>query len=201
MYQPLSCHAVSFASCTLDIHYIHPGISNNSKFIFTNYQKWHDIFENIFNFKPTSFLSVTAKNKTMKKVFILMSCMLLTAAIANAQKGDSLKRAKVKEKVTDTSRNINMKDGMISPENMKALDLSKDQEKQIYELHTKSKKEKEAIRNDKSLTEEQKKEKLKTIDKSYKDKSESVLTNEQKNKMKRKKDNKKGDKEPADTNK
>jgi len=130
-----------------------------------------------------------------------MSCMLLTAAIANAQKGDSLKRAKVKEKVTDTSRNINMKDGMISPENMKALDLSKDQEKQIYELHTKSKKEKEAIRNDKSLTEEQKKEKLKTIDKSYKDKSESVLTNEQKNKMKRKKDNKKGDKEPADTNK
>ena len=130
-----------------------------------------------------------------------MSCMLLTAAIANAQKTDPEKKAKVKDGTADTSKNINPKNGMISPENAKELGLTKEQEKQINELHTKAKHDKQQIKNDNSLTEDQKKEKLKAVDKQYKDKSESLLTSEQKNKMKRKKENKKGDKEPASTNK
>jgi len=82
---------------------------------------------------------------------------------------------------------------------MKYLGLNKDQEKQVVEMHNKAKKEKQKIKDDTSLSEEQKKEKLKAIDKEYKDKSEAVLTPEQRKKFNdKKKDVKSSNKEKND---
>ena len=80
---------------------------------------------------------------------------------------------------------IKNKDGV--KKNLKQLDLSNDQQKQIDDIHANSKQEKDKINNDKTLTDEQKKEKIKAVDKDSKHKIHSVLTPEQREKMKKKK--------------
>ncbi|HRI19979.1 MAG TPA: hypothetical protein PLA68_03460 [Panacibacter sp.] len=133
----------------------------------------------------------------MKKVLMLMLSVLFIAAIANAQKSDTAKKANVKSKIQDDSPS--KEKGTLTPENMKYLGLNKDQEKQVVEMHNKAKKEKQKIKDDTSLSEEQKKEKLKAIDKEYKDKSEAVLTPEQRKKFNdKKKDVKSSNKEKND---
>lgn len=126
-----------------------------------------------------------------------MVCVLFISAATNAQKADSAKKGNVKSKIQDDSPS--KEKGTLTPENMKYLGLSKDQEKQVQEMHNKAKKEKQKIKDDTSLSEEQKKEKLKALDKEYKDKSEALLTPEQRKKFNdKKKEVKSSNKEKTD---
>jgi periplasmic protein CpxP/Spy len=125
----------------------------------------------------------------MKRILTLIICVLLITTVTNAQ--DSTRRAKEKSRIqnTDSTRKQNLKNKGITKKNLKELDLSKDQEKQIDDIHTKNRQEKEKINNDKTLTAEQKKEKIKAIDRESKNKVNSVLTPEQRQKVKEKKAN------------
>jgi len=129
----------------------------------------------------------------MKKLLTSIICVLLVTTIVNAQ--DSTQRAKEKTKMQSTDpgkQNSNNKGN--SKKNLEQLDLSKDQEKQIDGIRSNSRQEKGKINNDKTLTPEQKKEKIKAIDKESKNKINALLTPEQRQKMKQQKTN---DKEKA----
>ena len=67
---------------------------------------------------------------------------------------------------------------------MKELDLTKEQRGQMKEFHKSMKQKKEAINNDPSLTEAQKQEKMKDLHKEQKEKMNTILTPEQKEKLK-----------------
>lgn len=121
----------------------------------------------------------------MKKAIFLILSVVLFAVATNAQKPDSAQKAKMKSRMQNDT--ANRKGGFITPENMKFLELSKDQEKQIVDMHNQNKKDKQKVKDDTSLTEDQKKEKLKTFDRAYKDKAEALLTPDQKKKYEAKK--------------
>ena len=74
---------------------------------------------------------------------------------------------------------------------MKELNLTKEQQGQMKELHETMKQKKEDIRNDQTLTEAQKKAKMKELHKEQKEKINAILTPEQKEKMKEQKKNSK----------
>jgi Spy/CpxP family protein refolding chaperone len=122
----------------------------------------------------------------MKKILALFTCILLIVATANAQKQDSSKYAKDKQRVKnmDSTHKQNLKDNGVTKQKMKDLNLSKDQEKQLDDIHSNTRQEKEKINNDNSLTPEQKQEKLKQVDKEEKSKMNNVLTPEQRQKAK-----------------
>lgn len=126
----------------------------------------------------------------MKKITFLLTTILFIAFASNAQ--DSAAKKTKKEKVENHVKNMdstqrqNFKDKGITKENLKDLNLSKEQEKKVDDILVANKKEKEKIKNDTSLTEEQKKEKLKQLDKDAKNKINDVLTPEQREKRKKK---------------
>ncbi|QEC67002.1 hypothetical protein FRZ67_06725 [Panacibacter ginsenosidivorans] len=128
----------------------------------------------------------------MKKIMLLISCILIIAITSNAQ--DSTAKKTKKEKVQnhvqnmDSTQKQNLKDRGITKENLKDLDLSEDQKKQADNILTDTKKSKEKIKNDASLSDSQKEEKLKEIDKDAKNKINAMLTPEQKQKIKKKKE-------------
>lgn len=66
---------------------------------------------------------------------------------------------------------------------MKDLNLSKAQQSQMKELHQNMEQQRNAIKNDASLTQDQKKAKMQELDKSQKEKMNSILTADQKAKM------------------
>ena len=74
-------------------------------------------------------------------------------------------------------------------EMMKELNLSKEQRDQMKELHQSMKQKKEDINNDKTLSESQKKAKMKELRREQKEKMNTILTPEQKEKMKEGKKN------------
>ena len=128
-------------------------------------------------------MSLMMKFFCMKKILTSIFCVLLVTTITYAQ--DSTQRAKEKTKMQNTNtgkQNLNNKG--TAKKNLEQLDLSKDQEKQIDDIRSNSRQEKEKINIDKTLTAEQKKEKIKAIDKEAKNKINSVLTPEQREKMK-----------------
>jgi Spy/CpxP family protein refolding chaperone len=133
----------------------------------------------------------------MKKIMLLLSCILLTTIASNAQDSTAKKTKKDRYenhvKNMDSTQKQNLKDKGITRENLKNLDLSEDQKKQTDKIFTDTKKSKDKIKNDASLSETQKDEKLKEIDKEAKNKINAILTPEQKEKIKKQKEkNKKG---------
>jgi len=128
----------------------------------------------------------------MKQLLTLFVCILLVTTVTHAQnENDSSKysKEKMKGKNMDSTRKQELKGKGLSKKNLEALDLTKDQEKQINEIHSNARKEKEKINNDNSLTEEQKQEKIKALDKETKSKTNAVLTPEQRQKLKQNKAN------------
>lgn len=125
----------------------------------------------------------------MKKIITLLACVFLTIAVTHAQNN------------TDTTGNGQMpkqeqKGKGREKDNLKALNLSKDQQKQIDQIRADARKQKEAINNDSSLTAEQKQEKTKAIQKDSKTKINNVLTPDQRQQLKQ---NKKSNKNPDDS--
>lgn len=131
----------------------------------------------------------------MQKIILLLSVFLAIAVISNAQVPNAQQK-KDRVKNYDSTKRQDLKDKGITKDNLKDLNLSKDQQKQIDDIHTNARKQKEQIKNDPSLTEEQKQEKMKQVDQDSKNKMNGILTKEQKDKIKNKRANSK-DKSPG----
>lgn len=135
----------------------------------------------------------------MKKLIVLFSCFLVFAGTVSAQKNDTLTRAKVKNRMSklDSTKRENLKEKGITENSMKELDLSKDQFNQIEGFRKSAKEEKEKIKNDNTLTEAQKEEKIKAVDENFRKKSGSVMTKEQRSKVEKKRGELKGKKKDS----
>ena len=121
---------------------------------------------------------------------LLLLSLVAVTSVSNAQ--DSTARKTKKERIQnhaqnmDSTRRQNLKEKGITKENLKDLDLSQDQKKQVDDILINTKREKEKIKNDATLTDAQKEEKLKATEKDAKAKLNNVLTPEQREKMKKK---------------
>ena len=114
--------------------------------------------------------------KNMKKVFLFVMAALLFAASSNAQvQRNSSNSQRVQ---SDSSRHAP------SEKMMNELNLSQDQKTQIKSLHQENKQQRDAIKNDASLTPDQKKQKMKELHQSQSDKMNSILTPDQQAKRK-----------------
>lgn len=127
------------------------------------------------------------KNKTMKKLLMIVLGGCFFAMNANAQ----MKRnAHPSQKVMSDS--THWKKGKM----MNDLNLTPAQKTQMQELHKSINAQREAIKNDASLTQDQRKEKMKELRKTQMEKMNSILTPEQqaqkKAQMQKMKENKKG---------
>jgi Spy/CpxP family protein refolding chaperone len=114
----------------------------------------------------------------MKKILIVACfCFVGTSLLAQirrtiAPKTDSLTAAPVMDN-----------EGGIRKDNLKALNLDKQQKSKLKDLMQAAKQEKEAIENDGKLTEEQRKQKLQELRKRRMAQMDTILTPEQKQKM------------------
>lgn len=128
----------------------------------------------------------------MKKIIAVLSLTFLIATVATAQ--DSTKEKKTKKervKDMDSTHKATLKEKGITMENLKELELTKEQQKKAEDIITNTRQEKEKIKGDASLTEAQKEEKLKAVEKDAKGKISEMLTPEQREKIKQKKGKKK----------
>ena len=124
----------------------------------------------------------------MKKIFYLFISMLLVASMATAQKKDSTRYEKDRARLkSDSTAKAKLRDEGIT----KDLNLSHQQKKSMDSIHVATHKQKEAIENDKSLTDAQKQEKLKELNKQQRSQMNNVMTPEQREKAKQTRENKK----------
>jgi|SRR6185312_2082275 len=111
----------------------------------------------------------------MKKLFLLAIAGFFFATASNAQ---TTRDAAPSQKVqSDTSHHFrkNM---------MEDLNLTADQKTPLKSLHENMKQQRDAIKNDATLTADQKKEKMKELHKSQQEKMNSILTPDQQAKRK-----------------
>jgi hypothetical protein len=115
--------------------------------------------------------------------------MLLIGSMANAQTKDSTRYQKDRQrfKNMDSTKKEKLRDKGFT----KNLDLSHDQKKRMDSIHAETHKQRDAIEKDNSLTQEQKQEKIKALNKQEKSKMNGVLTPEQKQKAKQTRENRK----------
>jgi Spy/CpxP family protein refolding chaperone len=112
----------------------------------------------------------------MKKLFIGLLAVSLFSFNGNAQiKRDVTQSQKMR---SDTSRHF--KKGQM----MNDLNLTADQKAKMKEIQQSGKEQRDAIRNDASLTQEQKMAKMKDLRKSQSEKVNSILTPDQRAKRK-----------------
>lgn len=112
----------------------------------------------------------------MKRLFISLLAVSFFTFNGNAQtRRDVIQSQKVQ---SDSSHHF--KKGKM----MNDLNLTADQKSQMKEIQQNNKQQRDAIRNDASLTPDQKKAKMKDLQKSQSDKVNSILTPEQQAKRK-----------------
>lgn len=112
----------------------------------------------------------------MKKITMIAIAAFLFAANTNAQVKRNVDASqKVQKDTTRKHRDGNM---------MKDLNLTPEQKSKMKELHLANRQEMDAIKNDQSLSEEQKKAKMQELRKIQKEKSKALLTAEQKAEIK-----------------
>ncbi|HSV11408.1 MAG TPA: hypothetical protein VLI68_11590 [Hanamia sp.] len=107
----------------------------------------------------------------MKKLFLIAIAGLLFAATGNAQ----VKRNSSQSQTVQSDSTHHFRKGSM----MNNLNLTADQKAKMKELRENGKQQREAISNDASLTQDQKKEKMKELHKTQSDKMNSILTPEQ----------------------
>lgn len=112
----------------------------------------------------------------MKKLFLLAIAGCLFATAGNAQV--TRKPAHSQKVQSDSAHHF--KRG----EMMNDMNLSPDQKTQLKALHESNMKQREAIKNDATLTPEQKKDKMKDLHKAQSEKMNSILTPDQQAKRK-----------------
>jgi Spy/CpxP family protein refolding chaperone len=107
----------------------------------------------------------------MKKLFLFAVAGLLFAATGNAQ----VKRNSTKSQTVQSDSTHHFRRGKM----MDNLNLTADQKAQLKTMREDAKQQREAIQNDASLTQDQKKEKMKELHKTQSEKMNSILTPEQ----------------------
>lgn len=112
----------------------------------------------------------------MKKIFLFAIAAFFFAANTQAQV----------QRETSHSQRMQSDSGRRAHQQkmINELNLSADQKAQIKSLHEQNKQQRDAIKNDTSLTTDQKKEKMKELRQSESDKMNSILTPEQQAKRK-----------------
>jgi len=117
----------------------------------------------------------------MKKFIFLLFIMVATGTVTMAQDSTSTK-AKHPKARQDAAQQGTTKQGKKQKPN--DLNLTKDQQTKIKATNKKYKFESQKVKKDSSLTDSQKKAKLKDLKKEKKKETDTVLTAEQKNKLK-----------------
>ncbi len=114
----------------------------------------------------------------MKKIIAILAVVFMSQlAIAQENATTGTKKAK-------SERKMHHKGGKHKKEMMKALNLNDEQKGRLKEMKTAHKQKMEAIKNNSSLTDEQKKEQMKALRTEQRNGMQSVLNDEQKQKMK-----------------
>ncbi len=108
----------------------------------------------------------------MKRIILLAVAAFVFTASTQAQI----------QRKSDTSRIMQMKENR--HDMMSQLNLTKEQHQKVKELNQDNKSKVDAIRNDNSLTQDQKKEKMKELRKAHQEGMNSILTKDQQDKMK-----------------
>ena len=111
----------------------------------------------------------------MKKLLVMLIATCLFAVNSNAQVNRNADPAQKVQKDAMHRKSSKM---------MKDLNLTPDQKAQMKEMHQGNKQQRDAIKNDASLSQDQKAAKMKELHKSQKEKMNSILTPDQKSKMK-----------------
>jgi Spy/CpxP family protein refolding chaperone len=115
---------------------------------------------------------------TMKKIMLaLLSLIISLAGFSQVKKDRSKMSDSTKQSIKEVMKTKKGK-------KMAELNLSREQKKQVKEIKQNDDAAKNAILNDAALSEEQKKEKLKELRKARQEKIKTMLTPEQKEKLK-----------------
>lgn len=115
---------------------------------------------------------------TMKKIMLaLLSLIISLAGFSQVKKDRSKMSDSTKQAIKEVMKTKKGK-------KMAELNLSREQKKQVKEIKQNDDAAKNAILNDAALSEEQKKEKLKELRKARQEKIKTMLTPEQKEKLK-----------------
>lgn len=131
----------------------------------------------------------------MKKLIVLAAAVMFSTAAIQAQtatpqkpdtSGGQVSKEKKKEILKDKTSNLN---------------LSEEQKAKVQQYKKNAEEKMQAVRNDNSLTDDQKKEKLKSIQKEFGKNTDGVLTPEQREKARQFKENHKANKKGKDTDK
>jgi len=129
----------------------------------------------------------------MKKIIIpLIFCLLITSSFAQVQRkvpNSKLDSTGISMN-SGTGNSMKQKQGKLKA--LKELNLTKEQKQQMKTMRQDSKAEQDAITNDTTLTEAQRKEKLKAVKTEAAKKLQSILTEEQRSKLKTIKEEKSG---------
>lgn len=114
----------------------------------------------------------------MKKIIAILAVVFMSQlAIAQESAATETKKA-------TSERKMHHKGGKHKKEMMKALNLNDEQKAKLKEMKTANKEKREAIKNNSSLTEAQKKAQMKALKTEQRNGMQSILSGEQKQKMK-----------------
>ena len=115
----------------------------------------------------------------MKKIlFVLMLSIFASAGFAQVQ------RNQVKKPITDSSQKAKVK--------IKELNLSKEQRGKLKEMKQENKAAKDQVENDATLSDKQKKQQLRALKRQNAEKMNTILTDDQKAKLKEMRGNRRG---------
>ena len=117
-----------------------------------------------------------SKMMDLQKVYREKNSSILTAEQKAILKADQAKRG--------SENRMKGQKGMKGEKGMKGLDLTADQQAKMKDIRSKMQTESMAIKNNTSLTQEQKKQQMQVLRKSNKEQMNQILTPEQKLKMK-----------------
>jgi periplasmic protein CpxP/Spy len=128
----------------------------------------------------------------MKKIIALvLTVTLVSIAVAQVQRGNGTPKTSLTKKAAPNTASLQnskeqaeKKDKMRRKQMMHALGLTKIQKGKLKQMHQASKSKMNEIKNDPSLSETDKKAKLKDIRKEQQNNTEALLTDEQKVKFK-----------------
>lgn len=128
----------------------------------------------------------------MKKIIVLvLSVTLVSIAVAQVQRGNGTPKSGLTKKTAtgtaameNSNKQAEKKDKMRRKQMMHALGLTKIQKGKLKQMHQASKSKMNEIKNDPTLSEADKKAKLKDIRNEQQNNTEALLTDEQKVKFK-----------------
>ena len=162
---------------------------NNLNLTDAQKQKMKENHENLKTQKQAiqNDASLTADQKKSKMMDLKKASREKNSSILTAEQKATMKANQAKrgsENSMKGQKGMKGQRGMNADRGMKGMDLSQDQQAKMKDLRTKMQSESAAIKNNSSLTQEQKKQQMQELRKKNMEQMNQVLTPEQKLKMK-----------------